>query len=152
MDPSVSRRSALFAAEPIPELRGLAALTDPDDDVAAVIDLAVMGARGDGKTQFLVHAIRALHARAPALAGAEAEHNRAVMRLVLDPRAPRPEATPPGVVPHFTFRVRAVTLFDQLAWRGAFHLACRLARIGGLVAFACLLAVVGVVLAIAHRA
>src|SRR5580692_1068131 len=93
-------RTALFSREPVPELRGLAALTDPDDDVAAVIDLAVMGARGDGKTQFLVHAIRALHGRAPALTGGEAEHNRAVMRLVLDPRAPRPDATPPGVVPH----------------------------------------------------
>src|SRR3569623_1930663 len=67
MQASTPRRTALFVDEPIAELRGLAALTDPDDEVAAVIDLAVMGARGDGKTQFLVHAIRALHGRAPAL-------------------------------------------------------------------------------------
>ena len=80
MDPSTPRRTPLFADEPIAELRGLAALTDPDDDVAAVIDLAVMGARGDGKTQFLVHAIRALHGRAPALTGGEQELNLAMMR------------------------------------------------------------------------
>ncbi|HEY1554170.1 MAG TPA: hypothetical protein VGF94_05015 [Kofleriaceae bacterium] len=151
MDVSVPRRVALFASEPVPELRGLAALTDPDDDVAAVIDLALMGARGDGKTQFLVHAIRALHARAPALAGGEAEHNRAVMRLVLDPRAPRPDATPPGVVPHFTFRARASVLFEQLGWRGAFSLARRLARVGGLVALACGLGAAAVGCALVHR-
>ena len=66
MEFSVPRRQALFADDPIAELRGLGTLTDPDD-VAAVIDLAVIGARGDGKTQFIVHAIRALHAHAPAL-------------------------------------------------------------------------------------
>src|SRR5436305_5944992 len=104
MNPSTPQRTPLFVDEPLADLRGLASLTDPEDDVAAVIDLAVIGARGDGKTQFLVHAIRALHGRAPALAGAEQELNRAIMRLVLDPRAPRPDATPPGVVPHFTFR------------------------------------------------
>src|SRR5215471_8907665 len=121
METSTPRRTPLFAGEPIADLR----------DVAAVIDLAVMGARGDGKTQFLVHAIRALHGRAPALAGGEQDLNRAIMRLVLDPRAPRPDATPPGVVPHFTFRVRAATLFDLLGWRGALALATRLARVGG---------------------
>src|SRR3569623_1684354 len=92
MQASTPRRTALFVDEPIAELRGLAALTDPDDEVAAVIDLAVMGARGDGKTQFLVHAIRALHGRAPALTGSEQELNLAMLRLVLDPRAPRAAA------------------------------------------------------------
>ncbi|MGE5182027.1 MAG: hypothetical protein ACM31C_08190, partial [Acidobacteriota bacterium] len=150
-DPSVPARVPLFASEPVPELRGLASLTDPADDVTAVIDLPVLGARGDGKTQFLVHAIRALQARSPALAGAEGELNRSVMRLVLDPRAPRPDATPPGVVPHFTFRVRASTLFEQLGWRGSFALARRLARIGGLVALASLLAVAGVATAVVNR-
>ncbi|MEO8845586.1 MAG: hypothetical protein ABI591_04110 [Kofleriaceae bacterium] len=141
MDPSTPRRTPLFVDEPIAELRGLAALTDPDDDVAAMIDLAVMGARGDGKTQFLVHAIRALHGRAPALSGSEQELNLSMMRLVLDPRAPRPDATPPGVVPHFTFRVRAASLFERLGWRGSLRLACRLARVTGLVATTCLLTV-----------
>jgi hypothetical protein len=145
------QRVSLFASEPVPELRGLAGLTDPDDRVAAVIDLAVLGGRGDGKTQFLVHAIRALHARAAALTGAEAELNRGVMRLVLDPRAPRPDATPPGVVPHFTFRVSAATLFEQLGWRGSLALARRLARVGGLLLLAVLLAATGVAAGLLHR-
>nr|MBA3542004.1 hypothetical protein [Deltaproteobacteria bacterium] len=62
MEPSVPRRTPLFAIDPVAELRGLTTLTDPDDDVAAVIDLPVIGARGDGKSQFIIHAIRALHA------------------------------------------------------------------------------------------
>lgn len=148
MDPSTPRRTPLFGDEPIAELRGLSALTDPDDDVAAVIDLAVMGARGDGKTQFLVHAIRALHGRAPALTGSEQELNLAMMRLVLDPRAQRPDATPPGVVPHFTFRVRAAALFERLGWRGSVRLACRLARVTGLVIAACLFVIVGLAMAL----
>ncbi len=155
MDVSVPRRSALFAQEPVPELRGLASLTDPepggDDAVAAVIDLAVMGARGDGKTQFLVHAIRALHARAPSLVGGEAEHNRAVMRLVLDPRAPRPDATPPGVVPHFTFRARASVLFEQLGLLASLSLARQLARVGGWILLACVLAGTAIGCAVTHQ-
>jgi len=117
-------RTSLFADEPVGELRGLATLTDPDD-VTAVIDLAVIGARGDGKTQFIVHAIRAMHAHAPALDGAEQLLNRDVLKLVLDPRATRPDATPPGVVPHFTFRMRTAGLFDRLSWLGALRLARR---------------------------
>ena len=129
MEFSAPRRSSLFAADPIGELCGLATLTDPDDDVAAVIDLAIIGARGDGKTQFIVHAIRALHAHAPALAGAEQSLNQDVMRLVLDPRATRPDATPPGVVPHFTFRVRAAGLFDRLGWWSTLGLALRAGKL-----------------------
>jgi len=148
MDASTPRRTSLFVDEPIAELRGLASLTDPDDEVAAVIDLAVMGARGDGKTQFLVHAIRALHGRAPALTGSEQELNLAMMRLVLDPRAPRPDATPPGVVPHFTFRVRAAALFERLGWRGSLRLACRLARVTTLVVASCMFVIAGLALAL----
>jgi hypothetical protein len=117
-------RARVFADEPVGELRGLATLTDPDD-VTAVIDLAVIGARGDGKTQFIVHAIRAMHAHAPALDGAEQMLNRDVLKLVLDPRATRPDATPPGVVPHFTFRMRTAGLFARLSGLGAVRLACR---------------------------
>ena len=108
-----------------------------------------MGARGDGKTQFLVHAIRALHGRAPALPAAEDALNRAVMRLVLDPRAPRPDATPPGVLPHFTFRARLQTLFAQLGVRGAWLLASRIGRVRGLLVVAYLLVVGGAAAAIA---
>jgi hypothetical protein len=117
-------RARVFADEPVGELRGLATLTDPGD-VTAVIDLAVIGARGDGKTQFIVHAIRAMHAHAPALDGAEQILNRDVLKLVLDPRATRPDATPPGVVPHFTFRMRTAGLFARLSGLGAVRLACR---------------------------
>jgi hypothetical protein len=130
MEFSGPRRTPLFADDPVGELRGLATLTDPDDEVAAVIDLAVIGARGDGKTQFIVHAIRALHAHAPAVEGAELDLNRDVMRLVLDPRATRPEATPPGVMPHFTFRMRTQNLFERIGWLGSFKLALRAARVG----------------------
>jgi hypothetical protein len=151
MDPARPRRTPLFADEPVADLRGLAALTDPDERVCAVIDLAVMGARGDGKTRFIVHAIRALHGRAPALAGAEQDLDRQIMRLVLDPRAPRPDATPPGVVPHFTFRVSATRLFDCLSLRGALGLAVRLARVGWLVALAVLLACCGIAIGFARE-
>ncbi len=130
------RRLSLFADDPIADLRGLGTLTDPDDDVAAVIDLAVIGARGAGKTQFIVHAIRALNAHAPALDGAEQRLNQDVMRLVLDPRATRPDATPPGVVPHFTFRVRTSGLLDRLGWRSALRFAWRAGRVGLLIVVA----------------
>jgi len=147
MEYSVPRRISLFADDPIAELRGLGTLTDPDDDVAAVVDLAVIGARGDGKTQFIVHAIRALHAHAPALAGAEQRLNQDVMRLVLDPRATRPDATPPGVVPHFTFRVRAAGLLDRLRGLSAVRLAWRAGRVALSIVLAVALAVAGVVVA-----
>src|SRR5262249_52447882 len=147
MEFSAPRRSPVFAVDPVGELRGLASLTDPDDGVAAVIDVPVIGARGDGKTQFIVHAIRALHAHAPALAGAEQELNQGVMRLVLDPRANRPDATPPGVVPHFTFRVRTAGLFDRLSIRSAIRLALRATRVGTALVFALLLIGGGIALA-----
>jgi hypothetical protein len=135
-------RTQLFADEPVGELRGLANLTDPDD-VSAVIDLAVIGARGDGKTQFVVHAIRAMHAHAPALGGSEQVLNRDVLKLVLDPRATRPDATPPGVVPHFTFRMRTAGLFDRLSWRGVVQLACRATGVAAALITGALLVVLG---------
>src|SRR5687768_2344197 len=105
-------RRAVFLAEQVPGIRGLSALTEPEPDepVAAVVDVAVIGARGDGKTQFIVHAIRTLRAYGPAVGGAEAQYHRDIMRVVLDARAPRPEATPPGVVPHYVFRIRPAAM------------------------------------------
>lgn len=144
MEASTPCRIRLFPEEPLAELRGLGSLTDPDDDeVAAVVDLAIIGARGDGKTQFIVHAVRALHGQAPALDGAEQRLNQDLMRLVLDPRATRPEATPPGVVPHFTFRVRSAGLLDRLSPLGALGLAWRAGRIGAFAVLAATLLVVG---------
>ena len=74
-------------------MRGLASLTEPADDepVGAIVDLAVMGARGDGKTQFIVHAIRTLRAYAPHLTGAEHQYNREIMQVVMNARTPRPD-------------------------------------------------------------
>ncbi|HEX4456056.1 MAG TPA: hypothetical protein VH143_34585 [Kofleriaceae bacterium] len=144
-------RTPLFGEEPVHELRGLAALSDPDDPVAAVIDLPILGARGDGKTQFIVHAIRALRAHTPALIGAEQAMNREVMRAVLDPRSPRPDATPPGAVPHFTFRVRGAGLMSRLGALGALRLFARLGALGALV-FGAVVAAVGAVLAVVARA
>jgi hypothetical protein len=140
-------RARVFAEEPVGELRGLSSLTDPDD-VSAVIDLAVIGARGDGKTQFIVHAIRAMHAHAPALDGAEQLLNRDVLKLVLDPRATRPDATPPGVVPHFTFRMRTAGLFDRLRWLAALRLAWRATGVASALVAGGALVVLGAVLSV----
>ena len=147
MNGSALPRTPLFAGEPVGELRGLATLTDPDD-VPAVIDLAVIGARGDGKTQFIVHAIRAMRAHAPALDGAEQLLNRDVLKLVLDPRATRPDATPPGVVPHFTFRMRTAGLFDRLSWLGAARLAWRATGVAAALVMAAGLVALGAIIGV----
>jgi hypothetical protein len=121
----------VLGREEVAGLRGLASLTEPspDEDVAAIVDLAVIGARGDGKTQLIVHAIRTLRAAAPDLAGAELAFNREAMGLVMNARAPRPAATAPGVVPHYVFRIRAASLVEQLGWGGR---AALLGRAAGL--------------------
>ena len=122
-------RVLVVGREEVPGLRGLASLTEPDgDEVAAIVDVPVIGARGDGKTQLIVHAIRTLRAAAPDLAGAELAFNREVMGLVMNARAPRPAATAPGVVPHYVFRIRAGQLYDQLGIGGR---AALLGRAGG---------------------
>lgn len=97
-------------------MRGLASLTEPADDepVGAIVDLAVMGARGDGKTQFIVHAIRTLRAYGPPLGGVERDFHRDILEVVMNAHAPRPEATPPGVVPHYVFRIRPESLLGQI--------------------------------------
>ena len=115
-------------------MRGLTSLTEPDDDdsVGAVIDVAVIGARGDGKTQFIVHAIRTLRAYAPLLEGTEHQYNRDVLQVVMSAREPRPEATPPGVVPHYVFRIRPDSLLSQVGFTGRLALY---ARVAGLLAY-----------------
>ena len=115
-------------------MRGLTSLTEPDDEdsVGAVVDVAVIGARGDGKTQFIVHAIRTLRAYAPLLEGAEHQYNRDVLQVVMSAREPRPEATPPGVVPHYVFRIRPDSLLSQVGLPGRLALY---ARVAGLMAY-----------------
>jgi hypothetical protein len=109
-------RQAIFEREEIEGMRGLASLTEPADDepVGAIVDLAVMGARGDGKTQFIVHAIRTLRAYGPPLGGVERDFHRDILEVVMNAHAPRPEATPPGVVPHYVFRIRPESLLGQI--------------------------------------
>jgi hypothetical protein len=127
-------RRAVFLSEPTGAagVRGLSALTEPDVDepVAAVVDVPVIGARGDGKTQFIVHAIRTLRAYGPELAGAEAQHHREIMRVVLDARAPRPDATTPGVVPHYVLRIRPAALLDGLGAAGRLRLLAATSPLG----------------------
>jgi hypothetical protein len=71
------------------------------------------------------------------------------MRAVLDPRSPRPDATPPGVVPHVTFRVRCAGLLSRLGIFGGARLLARVGGLGSLVVGA-LLAIAGI--AVATRA
>lgn len=125
-------RRAVFLSEHVPGIRGLTALTEPDEGepVDAVVDVAVIGARGDGKTQFIVHAIRTLRAYGPALIGAEAQHHRDIMKVVLDARAPRPEATAPGVVPHYVFRIRPAALYAGLGAGARASLLAATTRLG----------------------
>ncbi len=126
-------RRAVFLSEPsrAAGVRGLSALTEPDHDepVAAIVDVPVIGARGDGKTQFIVHAIRTLRAYGPELAGAEAQYHREIMRVVLDARAPRPDATTPGVVPHYVFRIRPAALLDGVGALGRLRLLAATTRL-----------------------
>jgi hypothetical protein len=124
----VSRLST-FKVEEVGGIRGLTSLTEPDPDepVGAIVDVAVIGARGDGKTQFIVHAIRTLRAYAPLLEDAEHQYNRDVLQVVMNAREPRPEATAPGVIPHYVFRIRPGSLLSQVGLLGRLALYARVA-------------------------
>ncbi len=129
-------RLAIFEREFIEDMRGLSSLTEPgpEESVGAVVDVAVIGARGDGKTQFIVHAIRTLRAYAPdlsILSEAERNHNRDILDVVMNARAPRPEATAPGVIPHYVFRIRPHALLSQLGLGGRLGLYARTAGLIG---------------------
>jgi hypothetical protein len=90
-----------------------------------------MGARGDGKTQFIVHAIRTLRAYGPPLGGVERDFHRDILEVVMNAHAPRPEATPPGVVPHYVFRIRPESLLGQIGLGGRLGLYRRTAGLLG---------------------
>ncbi len=111
-------RRKLFATDPGGVASSAASLTDPGDEVAAVVDLAVIGCRGDGKTQFILNAIRTLDAyAAPGLADVERENSQRIHRIALDARAPSLDATAPGARPHYVYRVEPGAVLDQLdAW------------------------------------
>jgi hypothetical protein len=108
-----------------------ASLTDPGDEVAAVVDLAVIGCRGDGKTQFILNAIRTLDAyAAPGLADVERENSQRIHRIALDARAPSLDATAPGARPHYIYRVEPGALLGQLDTWDRLGLLARTAGLG----------------------
>lgn len=122
-------RRKLFPTDPGGVASGAASLTE-GDDVAAVIDLAVIGCRGDGKTQFILNAIRTLDAyAAPDLLDVEREASQRIHRIALDARAPSLDATAPGARPHYVYRVEPATLLAQLGGGARLALLARTARL-----------------------
>jgi hypothetical protein len=123
-------RRKLFPTDPGGVATGAASLTDPGDDVASVVDLAVIGCRGDGKTQFILNAIRTLDAyAAPGLAEAERENSQRIHRIALDARAPSLDATAPGARPHYVYRVEPDAVLRQLDTWSRLGLLSRTARL-----------------------
>lgn len=120
----------MFPTDPGGVASAAASLTDPGDEVAAVVDLAVIGCRGDGKTQFILNAIRTLDAyAAPGLADVERENSQRIHRIALDARAPSLDATAPGARPHYIYRVEPGALFGQLETWERVALLARTARL-----------------------
>lgn len=120
----------MFPTDPGGVASSAASLTDPGDEVAAVVDLAVIGCRGDGKTQFILNAIRTLDAyAAPGLADVERENSQRIHRIALDARAPSLDATAPGARPHYIYRVEPGALLGQLDTWGRLGLLARTARL-----------------------
>jgi hypothetical protein len=127
-------RESLFPAGEPARLPGLASLTAPaqDEAVAAVVDIAVVGARSDGKTQFILHAIRTLGADAPDNLP-EAEHGPTldIMQVVLAAESPRPDANNPDAgVPHYVFRLQPRKLLEQIGFAARLGLLARTMRLG----------------------
>jgi hypothetical protein len=123
-------RSVLFEKEPVVGLSGLAGLTapGPHDGVSRVADVVVLGAKGDGKTQLITHAIRTLDARpATGLSPDEQLQTEKILQLVLNAKRPQPEANPDKKVRHYVFRVRPEILYGGL---GAFARLAVLLRAG----------------------
>jgi hypothetical protein len=123
-------RRKLFSTDPGGVASSAASLTDPGDEVAAVVDLAVIGCRGDGKTQFILNAIRTLDAyAAPGLADVERENSQRIHRIALDARAPSLDATAPGARPHYIYRVEPGNVLSQLDTWGRLVVLARTARL-----------------------
>lgn len=108
-------RAVLFDKEPVPGLSGLAGLTAPRVGASHVVDVVVLGAKGDGKTQLITHAIRTLDARSPAgLSSEEQLQNEKILQLVLNAKRPLPEANPDKKVRHYVFHVRPDVIYEGL--------------------------------------
>src|SRR5262245_11401057 len=104
-----------------------------------VVDAVVLGAKGDGKTQLITHAIRTLDARAATgLSADEQLQNEKILGLVLNAKRPLPEANPDRKVRHYIFRVKLAKLLAGLTPVGRIGLLLR-ARIAGAYLLATLL-------------
>jgi hypothetical protein len=133
-------RALLFETEPVPGLSGLAGLT-ADDEVGAVVDAVVLGAKSDGKTQLITHLIRTLDARPPTgLSEEERLQNEKILGLVMNAKRPQPEANPDKKVRHYVLRVTPQNLFRALAPAGALRFLVRGAALWGALASAPLVA------------
>ncbi len=111
--PSRETRPRLLAARPdIPIPGCLASLTQPPASapVGAVVDLALLGARGAGKTQLLYLLLRTLRARAPELQGEEEAQQRALVAAALGGPPPLPTVGPI----HAIASLPAGALLDEL--------------------------------------
>lgn len=96
-------------------IAGLASATEPgtDEPVRAVIDLALIGEVGAGKTELAATIIRTLRARAPELEAAEAADNQRALRAVVGGAAIEAEPGEPRVA-HYTFRTPVASLVEML--------------------------------------
>jgi hypothetical protein len=138
-------RSVLFDREPIAGLSGLAGLTAPGakDGVARVVDVVVLGAKGDGKTQLITHAIRTLDARpAAGLSPEEQLQNEKILQLVLNAKRPLPEANPDKKVRHYVFRARPEVVYGGVGAPARLSLLLRAGLVGGQLAATALSTVV----------
>ena len=137
-------RERLFPAGEPARLSGLANLTAPaaGEPLAAIVDVAVVGARSDGKTQFILHAIRTLGADAPDdLPEAERGPTLDIMQIVLAAESPRPDANNPDAgVPHYVFRLHPRKLLDQIGFGARLLLLARTMKLGRTLAVALLVA------------
>lgn len=146
-----------MSEEPAYRLAGLNSLTSPKPDkgIAGVVDVIVVGAVEDGKTQFITQAIDAVHGRLPRGQGGlsmdEIEYNlfihRTARRTLVNPRA-----TERGKVRHYVAWASLPKLMSRLGL-GDKLTVLRGRRLLWRCAFACflyLLTVVGVYVALVY--
>ena len=96
------------------------AMPSPNPPVGAVVDLALYGDRGAGKTQLLYLWLRTLRARAPDLDGVEAEEQRALVTAALGGPATAPSDE--AGLRHAVVQVPASSLLAEIGALG--RLAC----------------------------
>jgi len=125
----------------------------PRDPVAAVVDLALLGATGDGKSQFVIQAVRTLGARVADLDDDERPGSSAVMRGVLDAGDAAPPPTAPERIEHAVFRVEPRTIDGAVGALGRLGLYLRVGGLGARLSIALAFAIsIGACIALARGA